>query len=103
MRALKHGKSGIYNIGSGTGYSVKEVVFAVEQVVGRPLTYRVGPRRDGDPAILVASNEKLSKELHWKPRYSSLNNIVKSAWAWRQLHPCGYKGPASETAASLAV
>jgi UDP-glucose 4-epimerase len=103
MQALKQGRSGIYNIGSGTGYSVRQVVSAVEQAVGHPLKYRVAARRAGDPAILVASSDKLSKELGWKPQHSSLNQIVNSAWAWRQQHPDGYRVPRPHSVARLAV
>jgi UDP-glucose 4-epimerase len=91
MGALLRGKTGgAYNIGSSKGYSVREVLSAVEEVTGRKLRVRIGPRRKGDPAVLVASHEKLVRELVWKPRFSELRSIVRSAWEWRQSHPSGY-------------
>jgi len=91
MLALAGGCCGIYNIGSGSGYSVKEVMSVVQQVTGRPVPYRVGPPREGDPATLVASSSKLSNELHWQPRHSSLQHIVESAWEWKRNRPRGYE------------
>ncbi len=88
---LTNGVRGIFNIGAGKGFAVREVISAAEQVLGRPLRFRVGPRREGDPAILVASNEKLSRELGWAPQSSGLEEIVRSAWAWNQVHPHGYR------------
>ena len=88
--ALSKGICGTFNIGSGKGFSVKEVISTTEQILGRPTRLRVGPRREGDPAILVAGNGKLSRELGWKPLSSSLHEIVKSAWEWKQAHLHGY-------------
>jgi UDP-glucose 4-epimerase len=82
----------IYNVGHGHGYSIREVVKAVEEITGRKLPVRAGPRRPGDPAVLVASPQKLCRELKWKPRYSDLYTIVRSAWAWKLSHPNGYRG-----------
>jgi UDP-glucose 4-epimerase len=90
MHALNEGKSRILNIGSGNGYSVRQVLHAVESTTGRKLDIRIGPRRSGDPAVLVASNEKLTAELSWKPRRSSLQEIVESAWKWKRRNPNGY-------------
>jgi UDP-glucose 4-epimerase len=103
MKALRNGGNGVYNIGTGVGYSVREVVSAVEQATGQKLKFRVGPRRDGDPAVLVASNVKLTKELNWKPQYSDLSDIVKTAWEWSQAHPDGYRPSGKKEAATLAV
>ena len=83
-QALSKGVCGTFNIGSGRGSSVWEVISTVERVIGRPVRFRVGPRREGDPAILVASNDRLSRELGWKPLASSLQEIVKSAWEWKR-------------------
>jgi UDP-glucose 4-epimerase len=83
-------KQGAYNIGSSQGYSVREVVQTVKEVTGRSPKVRIGQRRDGDPAILVASHDRLMRELGWKPRFSALLDIVKSAWEWKQKHPQGY-------------
>jgi UDP-glucose 4-epimerase len=91
LRALPKVRFGIFNVGHGKGYSIREVVEAVEEVTGRKLRIQVGPRRPGDPAVLVASPQKLSKELSWKPRYSDLKTIVGSAWAWKQRHARGYE------------
>lgn len=88
--ALTRGIWGTFNIGCGTGCSIKEVVSAAQQAVGQPLKFRIGPRREGDPAILVASNEKISNVLGWRPKCSSLPQILRSAWQWRKRHPQGY-------------
>ncbi len=79
---LAGGPSNRYNVGTGTGYSVKEVVAAVEQVTGSPVPYSFGPRRDGDPPSLVADSTRLQGELGWKPVDSELNRIVDTAWRW---------------------
>ena len=76
-----------YNIGTGTAYSVKEVIGAVEEVTGTRIPVRVAPRRAGDPAILCASPEKLKSELGWTPTGSDLTAIVRSAWAWKTSTP----------------
>jgi UDP-glucose 4-epimerase len=92
LRALPKLGFRIYNVGDGHGYSIRDVVKAVEGITSRKLPIRVGPRRPGDPAVLVASPQKLCRELKWKPRYSGLPTIVRSAWAWRLRHPDGYRG-----------
>jgi UDP-glucose 4-epimerase len=83
-----------YNIGTGKGYSVREVVEAVERVTGKSFEVRIRPRRAGDPAVLCASPAKLVRELDWQPRGSELEAIVQSAWQWKLKHPEGY--PARE-------
>jgi UDP-glucose 4-epimerase len=91
MDALDDGQhQGAYNIGSSQGYSVREVVRTVEDVTGRKLRIRVGSRRAGDPAILVATHDRVVRELGWKPRFSDLQDIVQSAWDWKRKHPQGY-------------
>ena len=80
----------ICNLGSATGFSVREVMAAAEAVVGAPIPFTVGPRRVGDPPVLVASNRKAAAVLGWKPARSALPEMVGSAWAWRQVHPDGY-------------
>jgi len=80
----------VFNVGSGTGYSVLETVGAVERVTGRKLERRVLQRRAGDPARLVASAARLQRELGWRPALQSLEAIVESAWAWHRAHPRGY-------------
>ncbi len=71
-----------YNVGTGHGYSVKEVLAAVEQVTGKKVPFVMGPRREGDPPTLVADSTRLQQELGWKPQYSDLHRIVETAWAW---------------------
>jgi UDP-glucose 4-epimerase len=87
---LRDGKSGRFNVGSGVGFSVKEVLQAVERVSGRPVPHCFGPCRPGDPAILVASSERLHQETGWTPRYNDINEIVRTAWAWHSAHPRGF-------------
>jgi UDP-glucose 4-epimerase len=74
----------VCNLGSGTGASVREVLAAAERVVGRPIPLKIGPRREGDPPILVASIARASEVLGWRPRRSSLDEMIGSAWAWRR-------------------
>jgi UDP-glucose 4-epimerase len=88
-----------YNIGTGTSYSVRQVCRAVEEVVGTKLRLRNGPRRVGDPAALCASPQRLMEQLGWRPRYSDLHEIVRSAWAWKQRCPSGYGVTEHECAA----
>ena len=90
IESLKPGMGRAYNIGSGTGTSVKEVLEACEEVVGRPIAHEVVDRRPGDPATLVASPEKLERELDWKPRHPAIRSIVETAWRWHQRHPDGF-------------
>jgi UDP-glucose 4-epimerase len=74
----------IYNIGNGRGFSVREVVDAVRRITGHPIPVVEEPRRPGDPAVLVASSKRIVEELGWTPRFSSLDDIVRSAWEWHQ-------------------
>jgi len=83
-------QSGIYNLGSGSGYSVRQVIEQVRDVTGHPLPVQVGPRRAGDPAVLIASSEKARRELGWQPQQESLRAIIQSAWNWHSAHPNGY-------------
>jgi UDP-glucose 4-epimerase len=82
--------SGRYNVGNGTGYSVKQVIESVERVSGLKVPHSYGPRRAGDPAALVASSARLRAETGWTPRFAELDEIVRTAFAWRKAHPQGY-------------
>ena len=82
-------KSRVYNLGTGRGYSIMEVIKAVEQVSGRKVDYEFGPRRPGDPARLVAASRKIKRELGWKPMFG-LKEIVDTAFKWHKGHPHGY-------------
>ena len=81
----------IYNIGSGHGYSVKEVIEMARVVTGHKIPHVESARREGDPARLVASSEKIRRELGWTPKRDDLREILSSAWEWHQSHPQGYK------------
>jgi len=74
----------IYNLGNGKGFSVLEVIESARRVTGHPIPAEVHPRRSGDPAVLVASSEKAIRELGWKPKYTELDEIVRTAWAWHK-------------------
>ncbi len=80
-----------FNLGIGRGYSVREVIRTVEEVIGKKVPVKEGPRRPGDPPVLVASSEKIQRELGWRPRYVDLRSIVESAWNWHRTHPRGLK------------
>ncbi len=82
--------SSTYNLGNGNGYSVLEVIKAAEQVVNKKIPCKIGPRRAGDPAVLVASADKAIHELGWKPQYANLEKIIETAWAWHKNNPKGY-------------
>jgi len=74
----------IYNLGNGAGFTVKEVIDSVRRVTGHPIPVEIHPRRPGDPAFLIASSEKAIAELGWKPRYSQIDEIIRTAWIWHQ-------------------
>jgi UDP-glucose 4-epimerase len=82
----------IYNLGNGQGFSVRQVVDVARQVTGHPIPVIESPRRPGDPAVLIASSEKIRRELGWQPRFPDLQTIVESAWQWHRAHPNGYSG-----------
>jgi len=90
MEAIEAGKGLAFNLGNGAGYSVREVIVAAERITGRRIPTRQGPRRAGDPPTLVASSEKIIRDLGWKPRFPELDRIVETAWRWHQSHPDGY-------------
>jgi UDP-glucose 4-epimerase len=85
-------RSAIYNLGcGGQGYTVKEVIESAQDITGADISVQVGPRRDGDPAVLIASSEVIRREIGWSPQYQDLETIVRSAWTWLQEHPNGYE------------
>ncbi len=90
LESAQHPGFNAYNIGNGEGHTVRQVIQAVERVTGKQIPVHQAPRRQGDPAILCASPEKLIKELNWQPRSSDLDQIIRSAWDWKLRHPSGY-------------
>ncbi|MDP6523284.1 MAG: UDP-glucose 4-epimerase GalE [Kiritimatiellia bacterium] len=88
--ALTGDHSGPFNLGNGTGYSVKDVIETARRVTGHPIPARVAARRPGDPARLIASAQKAHDVLGWRPGLDDLESIIKSAWDWHQEHPEGY-------------
>lgn len=80
----------VYNIGNGSGFTVRQVVDAARRVTGHPIPVVEAPRRTGDPAVLVASSEKIRTELGWKPNYPDPEAIISSAWEWHRSHPNGF-------------
>lgn len=87
-----------YNLGTGKGYSVLEVIRLAEAVTGTRIPYRIVGRRPGDPPVLVAASGKVREELGWTPRYPDLAPILETAWAWHRAHPNGYGGGRAATA-----
>jgi UDP-glucose 4-epimerase len=90
MEALAPGEQRIYNLGIGRGYSVKEIVDAVRQVVDRPFRVDSGPRRAGDPPALYADASKIERELGWRAKRTDIAQTILSAWRWFSAHPDGY-------------
>ncbi|AKL95970.1 UDP-glucose 4-epimerase GalE [Clostridium aceticum] len=86
----KGDRSATYNLGNGEGFSVKGVIEVARKVTGHAIPAEVAGRRPGDPAILIASSEKIITELGWNPKHASLEEIIASAWKWHQGHPDGY-------------
>ena len=89
-RLLNGLPGGEYNLGNGEGYSVREVIEIAKNVTGKPVPVKVGKRRLGDPAILVGSSEKASRELGWRPQFPDLEAIIETAWNWHKANPYGY-------------
>jgi UDP-glucose 4-epimerase len=79
----------IYNLGNGAGFSVLEVIESARRVTGHPIPVEVQPRRPGDPAVLIASSEKIARELSWKPRHTRLDEIIETPWVWHQIRYAG--------------
>ncbi len=93
LHALENGPNSdplIYNLGNGQGFSVRQVVDVAREVTGHPIPVIESPRRVGDPAVLIASSEKIRRDLGWQPRFPDLKTIVQSAWQWHRTHPEGY-------------
>jgi UDP-glucose 4-epimerase len=85
FEALANHEQLIYNLGNGAGFSVLEVIESARRVTGHPIPVEVVLRRAGDPAVLIASSEKIARELGWKPRHTTLDTIIESAWEWHQI------------------
>ncbi|SFH63088.1 UDP-glucose 4-epimerase GalE [Pisciglobus halotolerans] len=97
LQYLKDGhESNIFNLGSNEGFSVKEMLEAAREVTGKEIPAEVVERRAGDPSTLVASSDKAKAILGWQPAYTSIKDIIASAWNWHESHPQGYGTPASE-------
>lgn len=88
---MKGGKSDIFNLGSGDGYSIFEMLKAAQVATGQEIPYEVVERRVGDPAVLIASNKKAREVLGWSPKHTEVIDIIKSAWTFHQKHPDGFK------------
>jgi UDP-glucose 4-epimerase len=89
-RLVSGGKSTIYNLGNGEGFSVKQVIETARRVTGKDIPFEIADRRSGDPAILVGSSEKAKSELGWCPQYADLDRIIGTAWRWYVKYPSGY-------------
>ena len=92
LDALDRAGKLIYNLGSGQGFSVRQVIEGVRRISGHAIPVVESPRRAGDPAVLIASSDKIRRELDWKPQFPELESILKSAWLWHKNHPDGYEG-----------
>jgi UDP-glucose 4-epimerase len=90
LELLRQGRSDRINLGNGKGFSVMEVIKVAEKVTGESIPFEIAPRRKGDPATLVASAERAGRVLGWTPEYTSLEDIVRTAWEWHRTHPRGY-------------
>ncbi len=89
--ALTGSQTGAFNLGNGSGYSVKQVIDVARHVTGHPIPAEIKPRRPGDPPRLVASAIRAKTNLQWKPKFAELRTIVQHAWSWHQKHPRGYR------------
>jgi UDP-glucose-4-epimerase GalE len=90
MKAFEKGRAKVYNLGSGTGFSVREVIDTARRATGRKIAAEESPRRPGDAPSLVASSEKFRSELGWEPRHAELSKIIETAWRWHTEHPRGF-------------
>jgi UDP-glucose 4-epimerase len=90
IRALDRAESGFFNLGTGGGTSVREVIDCCRRVTGKEIAVREQPRRPGDPPRLIAASDKIRRELGWEPRFQNIEAIVRSAWDWHVRNPAGY-------------
>lgn len=90
-RLRDNGGSSIYNLGSGKGFSVMEIIDTAKEVTGRNILWAQGERRPGDPGVLIASSEKIKRELGWKPQFDNIEKIIDTAWKWHVSHPDGFQ------------
>ncbi len=90
LKALEDGDSRVYNLGSGNGYSVREVIETARKITGHPIPAIDGERRSGDLPRLVADSTRIKQELGWAPEFDDLGKIIETAWLWHQKHPHGY-------------
>ena len=93
IEAIEPGKGRAYNVGTGAGATVLEVLRACEEAVGRPIPHEFAGRRPGDPPVLIGSADRLRSELGWSPRYPDIRQIVRTAWDWHRRHPDGFSTP----------
>ena len=96
LQAASQPQQLIYNLGNGRGFSVREVIEAARQITGHAVPANEAPRRAGDPDVLVASSEKIQRELNWRPQFAGLEKIIGSAWEWMRQHPRQVSGTASQ-------
>jgi UDP-glucose 4-epimerase len=99
VETLEQGMGRAYNVGSGTGATVLEVLRACERATGHAIPHEIVGRRPGDPSVLIASPEKIIAELGWAPRYVNIDEIAQTAWAWHHRHPQGFAGSGASSAA----
>ena len=90
-KLFRTNESGIYNLGNGKGFSVKEVIEKAKKITGKDFKVEIEARRSGDPSTLIASSEKALKELGWQPKFNTLDKIIETAWNWHKDHKNGYE------------
>lgn len=90
LEALGNGQSLRYNLGTGNGYSIREVLETAQAVTETEIPHEIGARRPGDLAVLVADNTAIKRDLGWNPQYSDLESIIRTAWKWHEAHPNGF-------------
>ena len=93
IEATTPNTANVFNIGTGVGHTVNEVIEACRKVTNHEIRVELGPRRAGDPVALVCDPTKLKSELGWQPQYNSIQEIIQTAWKWHAAHPNGYEGP----------